>query len=172
MEIDKDKIFHEAITLASAIIYRKSFNIGNSNYDFINIDYDNDKEKIEKIIDYAIDEAIRASKIVNEKIKDIVYCGDLVTISVNDTMLERYLIGRVEQAQYVGGHDDICDYKYLYVQKELGRLLVGKSVGDELYYSEGNAKNPQKIKILSTRRTKFSQKLDECELQADLKYKK
>jgi len=47
--------------------------------------------------------------------------------------------------------------------------ILGKHVGDEITYTEDNEKNQHTVKILSVQKTVYSRKINEYEIEADMK---
>lgn len=164
MITDIDKIRSDAMVIANALINKTEFLEG------FRFEKEWHVNKLEKIIDLSVKEAIRANKITLEELNKKVSCGDLVLVKQANNKTIRYLLSRfllgLQEVDVIGGAKEYY-FKTLDVHSNLGLALIGKSVGEEVTYSEGNEKNIHTVKILSIRKTELSEDLSLEELKVD-----
>ena len=134
------------------------------------------KDDLDKIINYGVQKFLEIKKQIepsmNNDEKEI-YCEDIVIVSIDDQPPIKYHISR-EPLYHVEDKDghSIHDYNSLSLYTDLGKMLIGKKVGDVIRFARETDKDEHSIKVLDNIRTTHSRKVSEYELQADIEFQK
>ena len=147
----------------------KSFITTENKYQFENESYSN------RYIDLAVELAQKIDDKTNED--KIIYCEDVVIVSINDNEPERFLLtwyddddnNTIEYVDETPKMYDTSKIKIVRVETPLGREILGRHVNETFTYKEYSEEIT--VKILGHKRTKYSYQLSKYELDAELREK-
>ena len=110
-----------------------------------------------------------------KKINSVVNCGDLVVVKIDKEKPKRFLLYRfnnyIDTVHVIDGSTEHF-FEVLDVHTELGLSLLDKKLQQEYVFKYNDNSKQQTVKILSIRKTEFSEVLNSYELEADKKYMK
>ena len=169
---EKNKLKQDCLNLAITLI-NKYFD---ENYNF-DIEDEVDLERLDKIIDIAIEKTNKISRSLDRDHPDCIFYGDVVTLSIDDGKPKNYyLISQTDgwkdgDERIRNTHNEhVYGVYILYAYSELGLELLEKYVGDEFTYTTDEDKNEHKVKILGHIRTNSSKRFSKDDFVARLEY--
>lgn len=185
LEARKNKIIRTTLE-----IYKSLLEAGFHDDETYDPNYGSDIYKEETFFNTAFKRAIELDKKTSHYLNDEVYCEDIISISIDGkkyryllTCLEKSKDDSNEDSDENSDEDDIIieyldsdihetfDYENdhtLSIFSDLGHLLIGKHIGEEIEYATGDDKNIHKVVILDTRKTKSSFKISPIEVESEI----
>ena len=169
---DKNKLKKDCLALVNTLI-NQYFDEDTS----FDIDDEDDLERLDKIVDLAIEKTIKISRSLDKDHPDCIFYGDVVTLSIDGGKPMNYFI--ISPTTFWKNNDEnIKDTKgshiygayILYAYNPLGLELLEKYVGDEFTYSTDEDKKEHTVKILDHQRTDNSARYSKADFTARLDF--